>query len=350
MAAGVVGARELEALKARVRELEELFDEASVGLLWTTAAGRMLRANRALLEILECRREDSHGCAWGEYYPERSVLRELMERVARRETLRNHSATLRARGGRLKEVLLDASGLWDGGKMVHIRWFIRDITRRKQLEREVLATSERERRFFARELHDSLGQQLSGIAYLGGVLHERLRELGLPEAASAQRIARLVRRAVEETRRVSRGLSPVRPEPEGLDSALKELAAQTRNIFSIACQFRRTKPVLILDNEGATHLYRIAQEAVHNAVRHGRAQRISIRLSQRRGEVTLRIVDNGTGIRALSPRRKGMGLRVMQYRAGLLRGALSVQRRGEGGTSVCCVAPATRLRVRRSRE
>jgi signal transduction histidine kinase len=87
-------------------------------------------------------------------------------------------------------VLVDASALWEQGKVAHLRWFIRDSTRRKQLEREVLATSERERRVFARELHDSLGQQLSGIAYLGNVLRERLRERALPEAADAQRIVR----------------------------------------------------------------------------------------------------------------------------------------------------------------
>jgi PAS domain S-box-containing protein len=348
VAAGAVGVRAVRALKARVRELEELFEEASIGLVWTTRAGRVLQVNRALLEVLECRREDCVGHAWGEFQSDRAELGDLIGRVAHRETLRNHATALRARGGRLKEVLVDASALWKGGKIVHIRWFIRDITRRKQLEREVLATSERERRVFARELHDSLGQQLSGISYLGSVLHERLRDMTLPEAADAQRIVRLIRRALEETRRVSRGLSPVRPEPEGLDNALRELVAQTRNIFGIVCQLRRPKPVLVSDSEGATHLYRIAQEAVTNAVRHGRARRISIGLSQWRGKVTLSITDNGNGIGALSPRRKGMGLRVMQYRAGLLRGRLSVKRRAEGGTRVACVAPASRLKLRES--
>ncbi len=344
-ASGAAGARLVPALKARVRELEELFDEASIGLLWTTRAGRVLQANRASLDILECRREDCLGHAWAEFHSDRAALADWIGQVSRRETLRNHPATLRARGGRLKEVLVDASALWQGGKIVHIRWFIRDITRRKQLEREVLATSERERRGFARELHDSLGQQLSGITYLGGVLHARLRELALPEAANAQRIVRLLRRALEETRRVSRGLSPVRPEPEGLENALRELVAQTRNIFGIVCQLRQPKPVLLSDGEGATHLYRIAQEAVNNAIRHGRARRISVGLSQWRGQITLSITDNGTGIGAFSPRRKGMGLRVMQYRAGLLRGSLLVKRRSEGGTRVCCVVPAARLKL-----
>ena len=339
--------RVVSALDARVRELEELFDEASVGVLWTTLAGRVLLANRALLEILECRREECLGHAWAGFHSERGLVGDLIERLARRETLRNHPTALRARGGRLKEVLVDASASWQQGRIVHIRWFVRDITRRKQLEREVLATSERERRFFARELHDSLGQQLSGIAYLTGVLHARLRELALPEATDAHRIVRLLRRAVEETRRVSRRLSPVRPEPEGLENALRELAAQTGNVFGIVCRLHRPKPVLMSDSEGATHLYRIAQEAVTNAVRHGRARRVSIGLCQWRGKVTLSITDNGKGIGALSPRRKGLGLRVMQYRASLLQGSITVQRRPSGGTQVRCVAPTPHLRRRK---
>jgi PAS domain S-box-containing protein len=337
-----------EALECRGRELEDLFDEATIGLLLTTRSGRVLEVNRALLDILECKPEDCVGHPWAEFHPDRAKLGGLIRRLARRETLSNYQTALRARGGGLKEVLVDANAFWEQGKVAHLRWFIRDSTRRKQLEREVLATSERERRVFARELHDSLGQQLSGIAYLGNVLRERLRERALPEAADAQRIARLLRRALEETRRVSRGLSPVRPEPEGLDTALSELVAQTRNVFGIGCRLRRAKPVLVTDSEAATHLYRIAQEAVSNAIRHGQARRITIGLSQRRGQVTLSVTDNGRGIGVLSPRRKGMGLRVMQYRAGLLQATVSVTRRPEGGTEVRCVAPAGRLKPPKS--
>ena len=165
------------------------------------------------------------------------------------------------------------------GKIVHLRWFVRDITRRKQLEREVLAISERERSAFSRELHDSLGQQLSGITYLTNVLRDRLHEARSPEVAGAERISNLLKQAIEQARAVARGLSPVRPEPEGLGAALKELAAQSSEVFGIKCCFRCPRPVLVDDSEAATHLYRIAQEAVHNAFRHGRAKRITIGLT-----------------------------------------------------------------------
>jgi signal transduction histidine kinase len=238
-------------------------------------------------------------------------------------------------------VLLDASAFWEGGRVVHLRWFVRDITRRKQLEREVLAISERERGAFSRELHDSLGQQLSGIAYLTNVLRERLHEGGSPEVGGVERISSLLKQAIGQTRAVARGLSPVRPEPEGLSAGLKELAAQSSELFGVRCQFRHPRPVLVGDSEAANHLYRIAQEAVHNACRHGRATRVTIGLTREREGVLLKIVDDGSGIGPLSPRRKGLGLRIMQYRAGLLAGTVSVRSRPAGGTEVCCVAPAT---------
>ena len=246
----------------------------------------------------------------------------------------------------MKEVLVDASGFWERGKVAHLRWFVRDITRRKRLEREVLAISEREREGFSRELHDSLGQQLSGISYLTNVLRERLREAGSPEVPGAERISMLLKQAIEQTRAVARGLAPVRAEPEGLSEALKDLAMQTSQIFGLKCRFRPQGVVLLGDNEAANHLHRIAQEAVHNAFKHGQAKLVTIRLARDRTHLRLRIVDDGKGIGTLSPHRGGLGLRIMQYRAGLLQGVLSVLRRRGGGTEVSCVAPAARLEVR----
>jgi len=330
--------RILEALERSEGELTDLFEQASIGLLFTTGRGRILRTNPALLSLLECRPEETVGRSLARFHSDRTVLPDLLSRLARRETLRNFQTVLRSRRGRLKEVLIDASALWQAGKLEHIRWFIRDITRRKQLEREVLAASERERRTFARELHDSLGQHLIGIAYLSNVVRHRLAEAGSPETAELARICRLLQQAIEETRRVSRGLSPVRPGPDGLATALAELAAHTRGVFGISCHLLCPQPVLVSDSEAATHLYRIAQEAVSNALRHGRARRVTIHLRQLGTRVTLRVTDNGIGISALSPRRKGLGLRVMQYRTGLLQGTLAVRPRRPTGTEVVCAA------------
>lgn len=332
------------ALERRERELDDLFEEASVGLLLTTRDGRILRLNAALLGILERKMEDCVGRRLSRFHVDRAALGDFLQRLTRRETLRNCHTALRSRGGRSKEVVIDASAFWEEGEVAQIRWFIRDITRRKQLEREVLAISERERQAFSRELHDSLGQQLSGIAYLSNVLRDRLREQGSVEASVVGRISRLLRQAISETRRLSRGLSPVRPETDGLANALRDLAAHTRRVFGVACRFVCRKPVKTTNEEAANHLYRIAQEAVNNALRHGKGRRLALELTEQRGRIILRVTDNGKGIGPLSPNRKGMGLRVMQYRAGLLQGSCSVRRRTTGGTEVRCVAPVGSLR------
>jgi PAS domain S-box-containing protein len=341
--------RAREALERSESELSDLFEEASIGLLRTTRQGRILRVNPALLSILELSTAECLGHRLNEFLPDASTGADLLRRLGRRETIRGFSTLLRAHSGRSKEVLIDASALWAKGRIVDLRWFIRDITRRKQLEREVLAISERERRAFARDLHDSLGQQLSGIAYLSNVLRERLRERDPAAAADADRISRLMKQALEETRRLSRGLSPVRAEPEGLSDALQELATHTSDVFGVSCSFRCPHPVAVADSEAATHLYRIAQEAVTNAIHHGRAGCVLIRLTQQDNRVGLAIADDGTGIAALAPNRKGLGVRVMQYRAGLLGGTLSVRRRLTAGTEVACSIPLSSLKSRAPR-
>ena len=335
-----------EALRRSEEALADLFEEASVGLAWTTPSGRVTRANRALLGILQCSAKHCVGHLLGKFHTDRPVMKSLMASLRRRETVHNFQTVLQTGKGQRREVLVDTSAFWDEGKIAHLRWFVQDITRRKQLEREVLAISERERRTFARELHDSVGQQLSGIAYLTGVLRDGLAEAGSSQAPNAQRIAHLLKQAIEQTRAVARGLSPVRSEPGGLCSALRELAARSSEGFGIACSFHAPKPVAAGDSEATTHLYRIAQEAVHNAFQHGHARHIRILLTQLGPRVRLRVLDDGTGIGSLSPRRKGLGLRIMQYRAGLLQGKAFVRRRAGGGTEVGCFCPAKVLRAK----
>ena len=146
----------------------------------------------------------------------------------------------------------------------------------------------------------------------------------------------MVQRAMTQTRELARGLSPVRLEAEGLADALRELAAGTRKVFGCDCRFHCDPPVLVPDHTVAIHLYRIAQEAVSNAIKHGQARRIEIRLSATGRSVTLAVHDNGVGIPRKAPRRKGMGLRIMRYRAEVIGGALVVEPQVGGGTVLVC--------------
>jgi two-component system CheB/CheR fusion protein len=222
--------------------------------------------------------------------------------------------------------------------------FIRDITERKRLEREILEISEREQRRIGQDLHDGLCQHLAGIELMSQVLEQKLVRCSKAAAARAGDIARNVRDAIGHTRLLARGLSPVTLESEGLMSALQELALNTEKIFRVACRFDCDPPVLVSDYPAATHLFRLAQEAVSNAIKHGRAKRIFIRLKEERGRMILSIIDNGMGFPAQIPKSKGMGLRIMQSRAGMIGGTLVFGRNASGGASVTVTAPSQTAR------
>jgi len=228
-----------------------------------------------------------------------------------------------------------------GGKITGASKVARDITERKRLEKEILEISERERRRIGHDLHDGLCQHLAGIELMSQVLEQKLARRSKAAADRAGDIAKNVREAIGQTRLLARGLSPVTLESEGLMSALQELALSTEKIFRVACRFECEPPVLVSDYPAATHLFRLAQEAVSNAIKHGRAKRILIRLKEDRGRMILSVIDDGSGFPAQLPKSKGMGLRIMRSRAGMIGGTLAFERNAGGGASVTVTAPKT---------
>ncbi len=217
--------------------------------------------------------------------------------------------------------------------------FVRDITERKRLEREILEISDRERRRIGHDLHDGLCQHLAGIELMSQVLEQKLTPQSRDAAKRAGQIAKNVRAAIGQTRSLARGLSPVTLESEGLASALHELAVNTEKLFNVKCRFDGDPRVSVHDHAIATHLFRLAQEAVSNAIKHGKARRISIHLKAGPGRIHLAVNDNGRGFPRKSPKSTGMGLRIMQSRMGMIGGTLAIERNAGGGASVICSAP-----------
>jgi two-component system, LuxR family, sensor kinase FixL len=217
--------------------------------------------------------------------------------------------------------------------------FIRDITERKQLEKQTLEISEREQRRIGHDLHDGLCQHLAGIELMSEVLGQNLSKRSKRDAKRVGEITKNVREAIGHTRSLARGLSPVTHEPDGLMTALRELGENTEKIFRVACRFECDPPLFIHDAAVASNLFRIAQEAVSNATKHGKAKRISITLESERGKILLRIRDNGIGFPATHAKSQGMGLRVMQSRAGMIGGTLAVEPATGGGVTVTCAVP-----------
>ena len=332
------------ALRESERNLVDFFQQSPLGLLWVRADGRIQRINRAQLESLERTAENCLGRHVSECLADPEVAGDILGRLARKETLSNYRARFRRQNGSSLHVLIDANGLWRGGTLLSSRWFVRDITARVALERELLAIAEREQKRLGQDLHDDVCQQLSGIEFLSQTLASQLAAGAAPGpvlspskgAARAREIARMLRQVMDHTRALAQGLSPVGLEEAGLVVALRDLVARTQHIFHVKCRFRCSNPVLIEDGAAAIHLYRIAQEAISNALKHGRARRISIALTTRLPDLILAVRDNGVGVPVPLRKGKGMGLRVMQHRSALIGGSLTVRRETRGGTSVIC--------------
>jgi PAS domain S-box-containing protein len=326
-----------EAVHRREQELAAFFAESPLGLLWVGPDGLVQRANQAQLDLIGATCQGIMGRYVGEMFSKRETAAGLLDRLARGETIRHYRAQVRHLNGSTREVLIHANCLWDGARQVYSRWFMWDVTHNVELEREILTVSEQEQRRFGQDLHDDLCQQLAGIEFLSQRLAGKLASQGSRNTEQAKEIAGMVQQAMEQTRDLARGLSPVRLEAEGLAAALGELAVRTRRVFRIDCRFACEIPVLVPDPSVAFHLYRIAQEGVRNALRHAQAHRIEIELRADGNGVALAVKDDGVGIAAAPCNSEGMGLQIMRYRAEAIGGVLTVQPGREGGTELLCV-------------
>jgi signal transduction histidine kinase len=220
---------------------------------------------------------------------------------------------------------------------------LQQIEQRKRLEKEILNISEQEQCRIGRELHDSIGQQFTGIAFMTKVLEQKLSGKLPDEATEATEIKKLVNEAMDQTRGLAKGLHPIDLDAGSLTVALQELAATTKKLFGIDCVFKCDWPVPIDDTEVATHLYRITQEAITNAIKHGKAKTIQVELTRRKDNLVLTVENDGLDFPAeFEARGTGMGLQIMDHRADIIGASLDIHRAAEGGTMVACSFPDKR--------
>ena len=213
-----------------------------------------------------------------------------------------------------------------------------EMTERERVERELLEISDREQRRIGQDLHEQLCQHLTGTALAGQVLEEKLAARSLPEIGPTRtRWLTLIEEGIALSRKLAKGLHPIEMQADGLMQALEELAATTSELFKVSCRFECDSPVLIHEAAVSGHLYRIAQEAFSNAIKHGKARSIIISLETLEEGIALRVQDDGTGLPDLPPKNAGMGLRIMAHRAGMIGGMFHARRGDSGGTVVSCI-------------
>lgn len=336
-----------QVLRHQTSILQSILNSMGDGVIVADASGKILLSNPAADKLIHA------GLGTGDaneeqaeqlqtYLPASLTSRQSREhpllRAMRGETIdgaevflrpsdNSHGLWLTATG----RPLVDEQGRAQGGVVVYT-----DISSRKLMEKQIAEISDREQRRIGQDLHDSLCQHMVSIAFAAELLRDKLERLKLPEAAQAETIADMVNEGISQARHLARGLYPVKLEVDGLSSALEELAANSQARSNIPCHFSCDEEVLIYDEVAGNNLYRIAQEAVNNAIKHGRGKNISIGLGAVEDEVTLTIKDDGIGFPESLGESHGMGLHIMNYRAKMIGAFLDIRRGAAGGTIVIC--------------
>ncbi len=232
------------------------------------------------------------------------------------------------------------------GRALNVSGVATDITERKQaedmrrhLERQVLEAAEREQQRIGNDLHDGLAQHLAALAYSADDLQARLSSAGSVEAPHAAELGKHLREAINQTRKLAAALQPVAPDPDGLKDSLEDLCDMVRDLMQTRCHLQAEKGAKVTDPAIASHLFRIAQEAVHNAIRHGHAADIWVGLRVDAGALCLTVKDNGKGFAAAEHKKGGIGLNTMRYRANEIGATLDIDTAPGKGTTVTCRVP-----------
>ncbi len=244
--------------------------------------------------------------------------------------------TGRRKNGVLFPMDLGVSEIRRHGK-TYFTGVVRDISERRRLEHEVLRISEQERRRIGQDLHDGLGQMLTGIGLISQNMTREMQKEDSRFAERAQEITELIRESDQMARNLAHGLIQVELEGDGLTAGLRNLCRNAERLFDVACTLEINGDIRVDDSSAASNLYRITQEAVSNAVKHGQANLVTVSVTDLGRALEITIDDDGIGFPDTLSEDRGMGVDIMGYRARVIGGILTIERRPDGGTRVRCV-------------
>ncbi len=350
----IVGSvHEIQELKRLEKELEENIAQAQAilettidGIITVDDEGTIKRFNQAASKIFGYTEEEVLGQNVKVIVPElynyshNDYLKRYRETGKSRFIGYRRELTGQRKDGSIFPMELAVSEVqWEGNKL--FTGVINDISERRRLEKEILRISEEERRNLGQDLHDGLGQMLTGISLISQNLARKLNSEDKTVAKEVEDISNLVKEADEYAKALAHGLINVSFEEKGLQAALYQLSNQAEKFFNVRCTCNCDDNLKINNQMKAMNLYRIAQESISNAAKHGKAQEIAINLRAENKTIKLSIEDNGIGFSksARDKKKKGMGIYIMKYRANMMSGNLEISKTEDNRTAVICSIP-----------
>lgn len=266
------------------------------------------------------------------FFKDEKEGKKIFKLISQKKSLRNKEIEFCRTSGDVRDGMISAEVLQIWGETCILAALV-DYTETKKLERQFLDMTERQRREIAFALHDDLCPQLIGIEMLIGILNQKLKKTLPDQADSMGKIELLVQDSIRKTRLLSRGLCPVDILKQGFDTSLSELVGYVEDMFGVVCHLDCDGSSPFIGNTAATHAYYIAHEAVHNAVKHADAKKITIHFSTHKNKITLMVKDDGKGI-VSQVNHNGLGLKIMEYRAQQLNASLDIRQSAKGETIV----------------
>lgn len=319
---------------------KELIETMSDTVLLVDTNGLIKNINSASLNLFKCKRKEIINQPFDKFFKNGHIGGEPFKDLIQKEAFHNLETRCITKNEKETPVLFSSSLMRDSdGTIQGVVCVIRDMTEQRRLEKEVIEVEGREQLRVGHDLHDGLGQHLTGVSLGCKALEEKVSSGLEIKADDVADITELILHAADTVHHLSKGLSPVEMQNGGLVLALRELAKTTESMFSISCGISTDESINISNEVVATHLYRIAQEAITNAVKHGSADKIDILLALENEKIILSIIDNGSGIPDKSEQKPGMGLRIMNYRARIIGATMDIYRSDEGGSVVACIIP-----------
>ncbi len=327
--------------QADLQRLTTIVADSEDAIISMTLDGTIVTWNKAAQRIYGFSSEEAIGHSTDIVFPPVSAdkMSQFLESVGQGKKVANYETLCRRKNGSLFEISLTVSPISDAlGQINGASVIARDVSERRRLEREVLEISAHERRRISYELHDGLSQHLAGIAFKAKSLQISLVEEETAHTGAAHEIVELVNDAMRQTRQVARNLDPIEIEASGLVTVLEQFCIETGTVFRVNCQFQCKEHPLPLEAQTNLALFRIAQEAIRNALVHGGPEKIEVRLFVENGRLYLTIYDDGKGF-DLTKKSSGVGLRLMQYRAHTIDATFQLSSKPGAGTLIQCSLP-----------